>query len=362
MPRQLVFDRWLFVTAGLLLVAGLFVVGSASHYEAMRYDRSASHFLLRHAMFAAVGLVAMLGAARLPYRRLDDGRVVAAILAASGASLVAVLAMPSAAGTHRWFSLGPIKVQPSEFAKIAVVLFVAWLLARRDERVNEPRAVLAPCLIVAAMAFLVVIQPDLGSAVMILAPAAAMLFVAGLRWRTLAVGALAGTAAFALAVIVEPYRIRRILSFLNPEADLQGSGFQLYQSLLAFGSGGLGGVGFGQGQQKAYFLPAPHTDFVYSVVGEEMGLVGTLALLAAIMVFFWRGMRTSFRVVDPFCRYLALGLTVLIVLQALVHMGVCVGLFPTKGLPLPFLSYGGSSLVASLLATGLLLNLSQYAK
>lgn len=362
MPKQLVFDRWLFLTAGALLVAGLFLVGSASHYEAMRYGRDASHFLVRHVIFAAAGLAAMLVAIRIPKRWLDDTRVVGATIAVTFLSLLAVLAMPAAAGARRWFSLGPVKLQPSEFAKIAAVLFVAWLLARREERVNEPRAVLVPCLAVAAMALLVVIQPDLGSAVMIVAPAAAMLFVAGLRWKSLALGAVGGAAAFAVAVIAEPYRMRRIFSFLHPEEDLQGAGFQLYQSLLAFGSGGWGGVGFGQGQQKAYFLPAPHTDFLFSVVGEEMGLAGTLALLAAVMVLFWRGMRASMRTPDRFLSYLALGLTVLVVLQALVHMAVCVGLVPTKGLPLPFLSYGGSSLVATLFATGLLVNVSQHAK
>lgn len=361
MPRLLVFDRWIFVSAACLLVAGLFMVGSASYFEAMRYGRTGSHFLVRHAAFAALGLLVLVAALRFDYRRLADSRMVASIMGLSVISLIGVLAMPATAGAHRWFHLGVVKLQPSEFVKIAAVIFTAWVLAGRENRIHEPRGVLVPCLAVPGLALLVVIQPDLGSAVMIVVPTAAMLFLAGLPWRYLAGGAAAGGAAFAIAVIAEPYRVKRIATFLDPEADLQGAGFQLYQSLLALGSGGLTGVGFGQGQQKAYFLPAPHTDFIFSVAGEEMGLVGTLGLLLVVMTFFWRGMRTALRSKDRFAHYLAAGLTVLVVLQALVHMGVCTGLVPTKGLPLPFISYGGSSLVATLLATGILLNVSQHA-
>jgi len=215
--------------------------------------------------------------------------------------------------------------------------------------------------VVGAMAFLIVIEPDLGSAVMILATCAVMIFVAGLRWRYIAAAAGIGVMFVGLAVLAQPYRMKRIETFLHPESDTQGAGFQLSQSLLAVGSGGTTGVGFGKGQQKAYYLPAAHTDFVFSVVGEELGLIGTLALLSGVGVFAWRGVRAALRAPNRFAFYVALGGTMLIGLQSLIHMGVCVGLLPTKGLPFPLLSYGGSSLIASFAVIGLVLNVSQHS-
>lgn len=363
MPRRLVVDHVLLLTAGLLVVAGLFVVGSASPYEAMRYGRGPSHYMFRHAAFAAIGLAAMLGTMRLPYRFFDETRTVLAIVSISGLALLAVFGMAPSQGAHRWIPLGPVNVQPSEFAKIAGIVFTAWILARREERVNELRAVLLPIGgVVGGMALLTLLQPDLGSAVMIVAPVAAMLFVAGLSWRYIGALATGAGVVFVAAILAEPYRLTRIGVFIDPTKDPQGAGFQATQSLLALGSGGITGVGFGQGQQKAWFLPAAHTDFVFSVVGEELGLFGTGLLLAAVLVLFWRGLRTSLRVPDRFARYLALGLTLLVVLQALVHMAVCVVVLPTKGLPFPYLSYGGSSLIATLAATGILVNLSQHAR
>ena len=363
MPKRRAFDRWLFLTASLLAIAGLFMVGSASHYIAMSLGKDPTYFLVRHGSFLAVGLAAMAGTMALPLGRLDTRRVVWILLGASFLLLVLVLAMPSAGGARRWFRLGPVGLQPSELAKITTVVFLAHVLARKSAgEVNALRTSLGPTLaIVGALAFLIVIEPDLGSAVMVLATAGVMLFVAGLRWRYIGAAAGLGMLFIGLAIVAQPYRMQRVKTFFNPTSDTQGAGFQLAQSLLAVGSGGVTGVGFGQGQQKAYYLPAAHTDFIFSVVGEEFGLIGTFGLLAGVGLLAWRGFRAAVRAPDRFAFYLALGGTTLIVLQALVHIGVCVGLLPTKGLPFPLFSYGGSSLIASLAVTGLILNVSQHS-
>jgi cell division protein FtsW len=360
-PRRLVADRWLFFTAGLLAVAGLFLVGSASHYVAMGGGGSPFGYLAKHAVHLLVGLACMFGVMSIPYRRLQDPRLLRIALVVSVAALVLVRFMPAAGGAHRWFRVGPVTVQPSEFVKLVVLVFAAAVLAERHDRVNERGTLLRIGGWTGTLAFLTAIEPDLGSAVMMVLVPAILLFVAGLRWRTIGYGAAAFVALFVVAVLAEPYRIARIRTFLAPDEDALGAGFQLTQSILAIGSGGVGGVGFGHGMQKAWFLPAAHTDFIYSVLGEEMGLVGCCLLLAGFLLLFWRGLRAALRAPDRFGFHLALGVTCLLVVQALIHMGVCLGLLPTKGLPLPFISYGGSSLVATLAATGLLLNVSQHS-
>jgi cell division protein FtsW len=211
------------------------------------------------------------------------------------------------------------------------------------------------------MAFLILIEPDLGSAVMLVVVASVMIFAAGLSWRYVGLVGGIGSVGLILAVIIEPYRLKRVMAFINPSLDAYGASFQLNQSLIAVGSGGLTGAGLGESYQKAFYLPAAHTDFIFSVIGEELGMVGTFGLLLAFLLIFWRGMRAAQRAPDRFGFYLALGMTNLLVLQALINMSVCLGLLPTKGLPLPFISYGGSSLLASLVATGLLLNVSRHS-
>jgi cell division protein FtsW len=361
LPKRLAADRWLFFTAGLLAIAGLFLVGSASHYEAMSRGGSPFGYLAKHAVHFVLGMLCLVGIMSVPYRRLGDRRLVQAALIVCVAALVLVRFMPAAGGAHRWFRLGPLTVQPSEFVKLVVIVYVASLLAEKPDQVNDRGLLLRMTAWIGALAFLTAVEPDLGSAVMIALVPAILLFVAGLRWRTLAYAGVAGAVLFALAVVAEPYRLARIRTFLAPDADQQGAGFQLTQSLLAVGSGGVTGVGFGNGMQKALFLPAAHTDFIFAVLGEEMGLIGCCLLLSAFMLLFWRGVRAALRAPDRFGFHLALGVTCLLVVQALIHMGVCLGLLPTKGLPLPFISYGGSSLVASMAATGLLLNVSQHS-
>lgn len=362
MPRRMVMDRWLFFTAALLLLGGVFMVGSASHYVAMSKGLDTWHYLVRHIVHVVVGLLGLGLAMSVPYSRLADERVVRATKWLSLAALVGVLMMPPIGGARRWYPLGLFNLQPSEFVKLAVIVFLAALLSRNDKRVNDPWSVPLPVIgTVGTLAFLIVIEPDLGSAVMLCATAFVMVFVAGLRWRYISAAGLLGAVAVAVAVLIAPWRMQRIVALLDPSADPQGAGFQLNQSLIALGSGGLTGLGLGQGQQKALYIPAPHNDFIFAVIGEEWGLVGTLLVLAAFLLLFWRGLRAAVRAPDRFGFYLALGVTTLLVLQALMHMAVCAGLLPTKGLTLPMISYGGSSVVATMIGVGLLLNVSQHS-
>jgi cell division protein FtsW len=358
----MVVDRWLFLTSGVLVLAGLVMVGSASHYVAMSQGLHPYHYLLRHVIHLVIGAGCLAAALSVPYDRFSRRKLAIGLVVASLLALIVVLAMPASGGAHRWLRLGPVNLQPSEFAKLAAIVFMASILSRREREVNDLWAVPIPCLgAVGILAFLVAIEPDLGSALMLAGTAFLMLFVAGLKWRYVAVAAGVGAVGLVIGVVSKPYRMDRIRAFFDPAADAQGAAFQLKQSLIAVGSGGMTGVGLGQGQQKAYFLPAPHTDFIFSVVGEELGLVGMGILLAAFLLLFWRGLRTATRAPDRFGFYLALGITTLLVWQGLTHMGVCVGLMPTKGLPLPMVSYGGSSLLASMTAVGLLLNVSQHS-
>jgi cell division protein FtsW len=362
MPRHAVYDRWLFAIAALLILGGLLMVGSASSYVALAEGRPPSAYLVRHGSFILVGFIALLATLSLPYRELATRRVLlSSLVAVTFVALLVVLAMPPVGGARRWLFLGALRAQPSEAAKLVAIVFCAWLLASRPKQVNE-RAVLVPMLLVpGSFCLLIMIEPDLGTAVVLAAVAGMMLFVAGLCWRYLAALGAAALVFLTASIVFWPYRLQRALAFLYPEQDPYGSAYQLNQSLLALGKGGLTGAGFGLSQQKAFYIPAAHTDFVFAVLGEELGLFGTSLLLVAFLLLLWRGTRAALRAPDRFGAYLAFGLTGCLVLQAFVNMAVSAGLLPTKGIPLPFLSYGGSSLVSSMAGLGLLLNVSQHS-
>jgi len=365
-PKLMAYDPWLFFTAVLLVAGGLFMVGSSSNYIAMGYGGSPSAFYLRQGLHVVAGLAGLMLAMSIPYRELDRRWLIGALFLGCLAALIVVLAMDSAGGARRWLPAGPVKLQPSEFVKLFVVLFMAYMLSRKERQVNDFWSVILPCAaVVGTLSGLILLEPDLGSALMLALVAGLMVFAAGLRWSYIGGAALGGVAIAGVAIAAAPYRLERVRAWWgiwsDPSADCLGANFQLDQSLVAIGSGGLWGVGFGQGQQKAFYVPASHTDFIFSVVGEELGLIGTVLLLAAFLLIFWRGMRAAVRAPDRFGFYVALGITGLVVLQALTNMAVCTGLLPTKGLPLPLISYGGSSLLASMLAVGLLLNVSQHS-
>jgi cell division protein FtsW len=319
-------------------------------------------FLIKQSMWAALGLAALAIVMRVDYRLYRQPTVIWSSLAVVGAGLCLVLLSSPINGTRRWFGVGGFGVQPSELAKLALILFAAALLERRMHKVNDLRYALLPiALVTAAIVVLVLLEPDFGTAVSMLMVVALMVFAAGLDWRYFAAVAAAGIPALAAIAIAAPYRMRRLTTFLNPDADPLGDGFQILQSLIAVGTGGLTGMGLMQGVQKLFYLPEPHTDFIYAVIGEEMGLVGTTLVLVAFAVITWRGLRIALRSPDPFASFLAMGLTGMIAVQAFINISVVLALMPTKGIPLPFVSAGGSSLLINLVGMGVLLNLSQHA-
>lgn len=360
MARKLAFDRVLFATVVLLVGLGLVMVYSASAAIARAQGAAANPFLVKQAIAALVGFAAMAVAMHVDYRRLREPAVAYFLLGGALALLAAVLFGPELNATRRWFHFGHFSLQPAELAKLALVPFIAFQLDRKLDRVNSRELLLPVAVATGAMAGLIVLQPDLGTAVLLVATAAAMLFLGGLSWRFLAAGAAVALPVFWLLVMSVPYRRARLFAFLEPESDPLGSGFQALQSLIAIGSGGLLGLGPGDSVQKLYFLPYPHSDFIYAIVAEELGMLGALLVLALFGLLLWRGVRAGLRSPDPFGRYLGWGLTTVLVLQALINISVAVALLPTKGIPLPFLSYGGSSLVVSMTACGVLLNVSQH--
>jgi cell division protein FtsW len=354
------YDPWLFVVGVLLLLGGLLMVGSSTSYLAWRHWQDPSTLFLRRAIHVAVASLGFLLALKLPYERLAGKRFLKVSFGICLGMLLLVFIMPAQGGAHRWIVLGPIRFQPSELAKLFAVLFVAAKLSSRRRSIDDLWETVRPCvLIVGTLALLVLLEPDLGSTVVLIGVPAAMIFSAGLHRKYVFRAVGMGIVGLVLALIVAPYRLRRILEFIEYVLGKSPPAYQLDQSLIALGSGGLTGVGPGQSVQKAFYLPAAHTDFIFSIIGEELGLVGTLGLLAAFVLILLRGIHTARNTKDPFGTFLALGLTCLIVGQGLTHMGVCLGLLPTTGLTLPLVGYGGSSLVISMVALGLLINVSQ---
>ncbi len=364
MPRKLEADRTLFVTTLALCLTGAVMVFSASAVTAREQFGSAYYFLWRQLVWFAAGLAAMFGAMHWDYRRLRQPKFVLVLLSCVLFALIGLFFLDRTHQTHRWIRLGPVSFQPSEIAKLAVILFLAWFLEIRSRPgnfgVNDLGRTIVPALgVVFAVAGLVLLEPDLGTAVEICLAGAAVLFVAGLSPGYIFGAAAALVPAVYMAIMRVSYRQERILAFLHPEENAQGAGFQLMQSLIAVGSGGFSGVGLMESRQKLFFLPEAHTDFIYAVICEELGFIGGAIVLALFAVYAWRGLRAAMRAPDEFGSLLALGITFLIASQALVNLAVVLGMMPTKGIPLPFISYGGSSLFASLLATGVLLNIGQ---
>jgi cell division protein FtsW len=319
-------------------------------------------FVLKQSIAVVAGGLLAFGAMSIDYRRLDDPRLIACLLVGVGAALVAVLLRAPVNGARRWLALGVMSVQPSEFAKIALVVALAALLSRREGEMDLPTRTLLPVLgIVSVLAGLVLCEPDFGTAFTYFVIAAAMLFFAGLPLRWFLGSALLLVPTLSVWVWSAQYRRDRLMAFLHPEEDPLGRGFHAIQSLIAVGTGGVTGLGLGHGKQKLFFLPYPYTDFIYAIVGEELGLLGCAAVLGLFGFVFARGVRAAVNAPDSFGRLLGIGLSVMIVAQALVNISVVLSLLPTKGIPLPFLSYGGSALWADLLAVGILLNLSQHS-
>jgi cell division protein FtsW len=363
MSRKLQYDTWLFSTVMLILVVGLVMIYSASAMIAtQRFGHGPYYFLMRQLVFLVAGGAAMWFLMRVNPALLQNRRVAYGALAVVAFGLIVALFQSPINGTHRWIQLAGFQLQPSEFAKPMMIVFIAAFLAKRDDRINDLTTTLLPLgFILTLVAGLVLLGRDFGTASTLVLVAAGMLFAAGVSWRYV-VGAAAGLIPLAgYFALSAAYRRERLLTFLNPELDPLGNGFQPLQSLIALGTGGFSGLGIGNGRQKLFFLPEPHTDFIFSIIGEELGFVGALLLLGLFALLIWRGLRIARLSQGRFAFYVALGCTLMIGVQALINISVVLCLVPTKGLPLPLVSYGGSSLIASLMAVGLLLNFSQQS-
>jgi cell division protein FtsW len=362
MARKLKSDKVLFIATVLLVGLSIVMVYSASAVVALERTGRPYLFLIKQGMWAALGMAVLGIVMRVDYRNYRAPAFIWTSLGVVTAGLVGVLFSPPVNHARRWFGIGGLGVQPSELAKLTAIFFIAALLERRMHRIDEVTYSLLPiAIVVLAMVALILPEPDFGTSMAILMIAAVMIFAAGLNWRYLAGVGLLALPAIYLVVMGSAYRRRRTLAFLNPWDDPLGDGFQIIQSLIAIGTGGVWGKGLMNGVQKLFYLPEPHTDFIYSVISEELGLVGATAVVICFCVVTWRGLRVSLRAPDTFGSFLALGLTTMVAVQAFVNISVVLGLLPTKGIPLPFVSAGGSSLLINLVGMGILLNVSQHA-
>lgn len=345
-----------------LMAFGVVMVFSASAVFASQTYHEGTRFLVRQAAFAGIGLVTMLAVSRVDYHKLRP-----LTYPAVGATLllfVATMAVGrTAGGATRWIRIGPVDVQAAEVAKLTIVLFLAYSLSKKAEQMRTFKIGVLPHLIVMSLfALFCIIQPDLGSAVMIGLVTFFMLFLAGARLGPI-LGTILGLAlAAGAAIALSPWRRARIEAFLDPFAHRAGSGYQIVESMLAFGSGGLGGVGIGDSRQKLFFLPEAHTDFISAIIGEELGFVGMVIVTGAFAILIVRGLRIAWHAPDEYGSYLAAGATLLIGMSAFTNLAVAMGLLPTKGLVLPFLSYGGSALIVDAAAIGVILNVSRHSR
>src|SRR3954447_14596348 len=362
MARKLAPDKWLFAATVGLALFGVVMVYSASAVLAQKQNGNQFHYVLKQGAWVAIGFVVMLLAMQFNYQQLKNRRIVYSLLLICTIGLIAVFGFSSTNGAHRWIKLPGASLQPSEITKISLIIFLAYFLEKRAGEEGDFWRTFVPCGVVTGwFACIVVIEPDFGTAMMLVLIFTVLIYTAGARVLHLAMAAAPALVAAAALLIFVPWRLKRLITFLDPWADQQGAGFQVVQSLIAIGSGGTNGLGFAQGKQKMLFLPFAHSDFIFAVVGEELGLVGALAVVAVFALFMWRGIRTALLAPDRFGMLLSLGIVTSIVAQALFNISVVLSLVPTKGIPLPFISYGGSSLVPTLAAVGILLNVSQHA-
>jgi cell division protein FtsW len=382
MAQQLKTDWTLFGTVLAMVAFGLLILYSASSITATMDPRFGSswHFVARQAGWALVAIFVMMALKRTDYRKFRDPAVAFGAIGIVVTLLIAVYFLDPT--SHRWLRLkGPFGLQPSELAKPALVVFLAFFVTWRKRAINSGRYTLVPAAMAVGLVILLVVVPDLGTAVVLGAVAAVVFFVAGLEWRYVIIAAAVASVGVVLCIAMSPYRLARVVKFFDPQFtmigkfDRQGkikaqmekslatrdTNYQLQQSQIAVGAGGAIGVGPGNSRQKLMYLPEAHTDFIYAVVGEEMGMIGTVGLLIGFGLIFWRGLRAAVRVPDDFGRYLALGVTVVIVVQGLINISVVLGMMPTKGIPLPMISYGGSSLLSTLTLLGILMNVSEHA-
>jgi cell division protein FtsW len=363
MAKRVSVDRWLFAVTMLLVFVGLVMVFSASAVMARERFGSPYAFLFKQLIWAVAGLIAMVVTMRVDYRRYKHPALVFSFMGVTTLLLISVFFLDPSHNTHRWIHAGGFSFQPSELAKPALILFLAYFLENRTKSMDDVRNTLVPAATpILVFLGLIVLEPDLGTAIACAGIAGCILYVAGMRMRYFGYAFAASLPALYLLIFHVAWRRDRILAFLNPYADRQKTGFHIIQSLIAVGTGGVTGLGLMEGKQKLFYLPEPHTDFIFAVTAEELGLLGAIFVATLFAVFLWRGMRACWRTEDIFGRYLAVGITSMVVLQAFINISVVLGMMPTKGIPLPLVSYGGSSLFVTLACVGVLLNITKQAE
>lgn len=363
MAKRVSVDRWLFTVTMLLVFLGLVMVFSASAVMARERFGSPYAFLSKQLIWAVAGLFAMVITMHRDYRRYKSPALVFSFMGVTTLLLISVFFLDRSHHTHRWIHAGGFSFQPSELAKPALILFLAYFLESRVKLMDDVRSTLLPAAApVVVFLGLIVLQPDLGTAIACAGIAGCILYVAGMRLRYFGYAFGASLLPLYFLIFHVAFRRDRILAFLNPYADRQKAGFHIIQSLIAVGTGGVTGTGLMEGKQKLFYLPEPHTDFIFAVTAEELGLVGAIFVVTLFAIFLWRGMRASWRTEDVFGRYLAVGITSMVVLQAFINISVVLGMVPTKGIPLPLVSYGGSSLFVTLACIGVLLNITKQAE
>lgn len=361
-PRKKSPDILLFAATIFLLSIGIIMVYSASQVTAFERLDDTFYYLKKQSVWALLGILAMVSVMKVDYWKYKKLAVPFLIMAFL---LLIMVLLPgigkSVKGAQRWLGVGSLTIQPSEVIKLSLVIFMAYGLTRFKDRLRYFTVGIMPFLIILALACgLILLQPDLGTAVSIAGTVYIMLFSAGAKGRHLFYLAMAGLVTVGLAIALEPYRMSRFLAFIDPWKDPTGTGYHIIQSLYALGSGGLFGVGLGQSHQKFYYLPEQHTDFIFAVLGEELGFFGGSLVIILFLLFIWRGFKIALSIQDPFASLLAVGVTSMIALQAVINIGVVTGSLPITGIPLPLISSGGSSLVFTLVGVGILLNISRY--
>ncbi|MBL7072380.1 MAG: putative lipid II flippase FtsW [Candidatus Omnitrophica bacterium] len=348
-------------TVFLLLMIGIVMIYSSSAVYAYSQTGDSMYFVKRHVACLAGGVIAAIVCMSIPIKAIAKNSKWIMLFLITLLVLVLIPGIGSeAGGARRWIRFLGIGIQPSELVKFALVLYLADLTARKKYLMqNFKYGILAPMIVIGVTAALVLIEPDMGTAVAILVAGVVMLFVSGVKLKHLSYVAVGAIPVVGAAILMEPYRIRRILTFINPWNDAKGAGFQLVQSFIALGSGGFWGAGLGMSRQKLFYLPASHTDFIFSIIGEELGFLGTVGILTLFALFLWFSLRICFKLHDTFASRAVMGISIIIAFEVIVNIGVSTGMLPTKGLPLPFISYGGSSLISHLAACGLILNLAR---
>lgn len=362
MEREYRTDWFIFAIAAGLALFGTMMVYSASAMIAHRETQGASQFtyFYKQLGFTVGGIILMLIVSQIDYRRLERPSVVFGLLAVTALSLIAVFFFPEINGARRWIRVGSFSIQPSEIAKIALPVFLAYFLVKNQEKVGDLKATVLPCLgVLGFLSLLIVLEPDLGTTIVLCVIFGAVYFSAGAKLAHFAVVAASAVAAGCALVLIAPWRVERVMAFMDPFKHSDDAGYQVVQSLYAIGSGGIFGEGFAKGQQKLFYLPYPYSDFIFSVVGEELGLIGTLAVVIAFGLLLWRGARAALNATDRFGMLLGIGITTGIVVQALFNISVVISILPAKGIPLPFISYGGSSVLVTLAAAGILMSISR---